>query len=249
MNTKRLLPAVLLGCCLAGHLEADPPALIRVVRNAGAVEPYASAKVETNVLGMNPVAGLAESWLVEMHDSFASIEAVDQALASVARRKNPSGFLPDSDDVLPPARTLVGLYRPSLSYRPTDAEKMLGKAHYFLVSLYRTKPGAEEQFVNLIRLRSVRFDSINLDRADICYELVSGGLAGTYMILTPLTTLKSLDDSYAKSPAYAEGVREAAKKASSETDVSMERLLLRVDPRMSWVSDEFAAADPEFWKK
>ncbi|HEX4594370.1 MAG TPA: hypothetical protein VH157_08845 [Bryobacteraceae bacterium] len=72
-------------------------------------------------------------------------------------------------------------------------------------------------------------------------------MAGTYVFVAPFPTLKILDEGFAKTPAYAEGVQEAGKKAASETQISLERLLLRVEPGLSYVSDEFAAGDPDFW--
>jgi hypothetical protein len=46
-----------------------------------------------------------------------------------------------SDEVLPPARTLIALYRANLSHRRDEAAKMIPKARYFLVSVYRIRSG------------------------------------------------------------------------------------------------------------
>jgi len=56
--------------------QADPPALIRVVRNVpavGAIQPYVDGKAVAVVLGLRSVSGLQETWLTELHDSFASM--------------------------------------------------------------------------------------------------------------------------------------------------------------------------------
>jgi hypothetical protein len=39
-----------------------------------------------------------------------------------------------------------------------------------------------------------------------------------------------------------------ASKAMAETILVREQRLLRVEPAMSWVSDEFAAPDLDFWR-
>ena len=250
MTTKLI---VLLGCWPIAQVWADPPVLLRVIRNVQDVDPsrtYADARTAVNVLGMRAVSGLDEAWLMEMHDSFASIEEVDRALASTrpVRNSNGSGY-PASDEVLASARSLIGLYRSGLSYRPDEATKNLPKARYLLVSIYRIRPGNEAAFAEVVKLRRARSDSINLDRPEIAYEVVAGAMSGTYVFVAPIPTLKTLDDGLARSPNYAEGVRDAVKKASAETDISQERMLLRVEPGLSYVSDDFAAVDAEFWNR
>src|SRR5215471_6977333 len=213
MSTKLLV--LFLGCWPIGQLWADPPELLRFIRNIHDAEPsrsYADARTEVNVLGMRAASGLDEVWLMEMHDSFASIEEVDQALASVRQTGNSNGSAnPASDDLLPPARLLISLYRPALSYRPDEAAKNLAKAHYLLISIYRIRPGNEAAFADVIKLRRVRNDSINLDRPEIAYEVVTGAMSGTYVFVAPFSTLKTLDDGLARTPAYAEGIRDAGK--------------------------------------
>jgi hypothetical protein len=243
------LIVLILGFWPVAQVFADPPELLRVIRNvqdAQTTHAYADARAAVDVLGMRVVSGLDEAWLMEMHDSFASIEGVDQALASKRRLRSSNGDRL-ADDVLGPARLLLALYRPGLSYRPDEAVKNLSKARYLLISIYRVGPGNEAAFAEVVKLRRFRSDSINLYRPEIAYEVIAGAMAGTYVFVAPFPTLKILDEGFAKTPAYAEGVQEAGKKAASETQISLERLLLRVEPGLSYVSDEFAASDPDFW--
>ena len=74
MPTKLIV--LILGYWPIAQLWADPPELLRVIRNVQDVEPsrcYADAKIAVNVLGMRAITGLDETWLMEMHDTFASI--------------------------------------------------------------------------------------------------------------------------------------------------------------------------------
>jgi hypothetical protein len=235
------------GLCLISHVLAEPPSLLRIVRNvqgATFIQSYADSKTVVNVLGMRAVSGPNEDWLIEMLDSFASLEGVDQALAATRPSKD-SGAVPD--DLLPPARLLIAMYRPGLSYRPDEAVKNLPKARYLLISLYRMRPGNEALFAQVVKLQRARSDSINLDRPELAYEVVAGAISGTYVFVAPFPTLKTLDDGLARTPAYAEGVRETGKKVAAEAEISLERMLFRMEPSLSYVSEEFAAGDPEFW--
>ena len=101
---KTALFTILFATCLAAQAPADPPALVRVIRSP--LQPYsklyADAQAAVTVLGMNSISGPSESWLIEMHDSFATIEELDTALNAVTPPNNMPVLA--SDDVLAPSR-------------------------------------------------------------------------------------------------------------------------------------------------
>jgi hypothetical protein len=237
---------------LGAQTLMDPPALIRVVRTPGmdasAASPYVNAGSVTPVFGITSITGSLETWLIEAHDSFASIEQLDQAIRGIGfEAGNPTGNLA-ADDVLPPSRSWLAVYRPAWSYRPGEAIRSIAKARYFQISLYRTRPGTEADLADLLKARRVTFDSINLDRPDMVYQVISGAPAGTYLLVAPFASLKSLDDALAAVPIYARPEEKVAKQAAAEGGIMHENLLFRVEPEISYVSDDFAAADPSFWR-
>lgn len=237
------ISAVAAACAIA-QLPADPPALVRVIRSP--LQPYrslyAQAHAAVTVLGMSAVSGPSETWLVEMHDSFATIEDVDKAFTALAPPGSPALSPLPSDDVLAPSRTLIALYRPAWSYRAEEAVKLLPKARYFLISIYRNRSANDAAFAALVRSRSAGLDSVNLDRPDIVYEVISGAPSGTYLLLAPMVSLKTLDDTLAVRAGRGEGSPQA-----SHSEIAREHLLFRIEPGISYVSEEFAAADRDFW--
>jgi hypothetical protein len=245
---KTIFLAGLLACAAAAQQAAEPPPIIQVVRKLGTRLPpgrqYASAGAAVNVLGMAAITGPQETWLLECHDSFDSIETLDRALAAY--------FGQTPSDELEPARTLIAFYRPGWSYRAEQAVRMLPRAHYFHVTIYQIHSGEEAGFGDLIKARRLNLDSVNLDRPDLAYQVISGAPSGTYVFLAPLVSLRTMDDAVATLPYFAENVaRREAKEAeaiSAKLEVSRQHLLLRVEPRLSYVSDDFAEADPEFWR-
>lgn len=250
---------VLLVCLAAGCAAAqmaEPPAILQVVRKVGSSTApqrhYGNAGAAVNVVGMTSITGLPETWLVEAHDSFDSIETLDKGLTAVAPKLMADPAEPLQEDVLAPARTLIALYRHYLSYRPEQAIRMFPRARYFHMTVYRIRPGAETDFSELVKLRRLNLDSINLDRPDVAYQVISGAPSGTYVFLAPLASLRTMDDAVASLPVYAETLARAeaktAAKVSALAEISREHLLFRVEPRISYVSDEFAAGDPEFWR-
>jgi len=247
--TKTALLAGVLAFCAAA--QADPPTLIRIIRAVslpgaatGSVQPYIGAKTTVLVLGLASISGLSETWLMEAHEPFESIESVDKALNanSPTRDFNLAPITPD--DLLPASRTLIGLYRLSLSYRPEEAMKSLPKARYVLVSIYRIRPGTEAAFVDLSKQRRARYDIVNLDRPEIAYQVLSGTASGTFLFVSPLNSLKTLDDALAKAPPFGDGARGTSTAPAPD---SHELLIFRIEPRLSYVPDEFASEDPDFW--
>lgn len=235
--------------CLCGQSYGDSFTLIRLLRrpsgggvNTDMIKTHRNARVPVDVIGLRSITGVQQSWLVEAHGSFASIEATDAALTAV-------GGTGDSADAGYP--TLVGLLRPGLSYRPVDAMKALSLARYFQVTIFRTRPGTSYEFAEVMRMRNAAQDYINLDRPEIGYQIISGAESGTYVFLAPMQSLSAIDNAitatWGRTDVAAHAARQASNKAAGEADIWREQLLFRVEPRMSFVSETFGAGSPEFW--
>lgn len=241
---------ILLTGLLAIGAAAQPPNIIRVVRN-GNLGSYIQAARNTDpkpaitVFGMSAIAGLGENWMIELHDSFGNLEDLDRAGGSIIF--SPNGSQPQADDLLPPSKALIAVYRPGLSYRPDQGVQSFPKARYFDIAIYRIRLGTEADFAKFLKLRGFGQDSVNLDKPEIAYQVVSGAPAGMYIVLTPLPSLRVLDDARANTPAYAQADQDTARKIAADLQLSREHLWFRVDPNLSFVSDQFAADDPTFW--
>ena len=251
---KILLLAGLLAGCAAAQLTDVPP-VIQIVRKPGIaaapLRPYADAKAAIEVIGLTSMTGVPESWMIEAHPSFMSIEDLDQAMAPARQAEAAERSDSGQDDVLAPARTMIATFRGDWSYRPQEAIRMFPKARYFHVSVFHTRPGQDAGLDDLMSLRRATMDSVNLARPDLVYRVISGEPAGVYLVLAPLVSLKILDDGAAALPAYAEPIAAAEAKARTKVadmEQAREYYLFRVEPRISYVSDEFAAGNLDFWR-
>jgi hypothetical protein len=222
----------------------EPSPLIQLTRRPGvdasSTRRYVDAGVSVNIVGLASITGSPETWLIAAHDSFASLENVDKAVRSLTPGEPLDQI---SSDVFALSRNLIAFYQPGLSYRPDQAIRLFPKARYIHATIYRIRPGTEAGFAELVKLRRGAFDSINVDRPDMAYQVISGASSGTYVFLAPLASLKSLDDGIARTPVHAE-----SSKAAAESEISRVHLLFRVEPGLSYVSDDFASADLEFWR-
>lgn len=235
---KALLLSVVLARLLSAQTLGEPFFLVRLTQgDSSVVQPYRAVSPNVDIVGMRSITGPSQTWFVEAHPSFTSFETVDKALAGA-----------DPVD----ATSMIGLFRAGLSYRPDEAIKLIRSARYFQVTVFRIRPGADIDFSELIRIRKTTFDAINLDRPEIGYQIISGATSGTYVFLSPLQSLRTLDNTFARMNSHPEGFspprNKEARQIQWEADITREHMLFRVQPGLSKVSDEFAATDPEFWR-
>jgi len=236
--------------CLVTAAQVPPP-LVRIIRLPGSQvlippERYSAVRAQVDVLGLRAATGLPETWTIEMHSNFASLEDLGTALGDLPA----PAATGCADDVLGAPRILVAYYQGGWGYRSEEAMRMLPRARYMHVTIYRMRPGGEEELEKSLALRRRRMDAVNFDHPDLVYHVVSGGNSGLYIALAPMVSLRKLDEGVAKFPASAEPEAAAeahAGQASAAAEISRESLLFRLDPRISYVSADFAAPDPGFW--
>jgi hypothetical protein len=230
---------VAFAAALGAQQLGEPFFLMRFTRgDSTAIRPYRQSSAPADVIAMDALTGSTQTWLIEPHGSFAGVEALDQVLAQAPAVE---------------ATRWIGVYRSALSYRSDEAIKLVRSARYYQVTVFRMRPGADVDFAEMMRMRKAAFDSINLDRPEIGYQVISGSTTGTYIFLAPLNSLRTLDNTFARMPTNAEVAPSARNPKSREiqweADITREHMLFRVDPRSSWVSEAFSTADPDFWRK
>ena len=129
----------------------------------------------------------------------------------------------------------------------------MARSRYFTATVFRIRAGAESDFAELIRMRRATADAVNLDRPDLAFQVISGTAAGTYVFLAPIQSLRSMDDGRNPLPVYAEPLANArrtdGKQIAADIELSREHFILRVEPRISWVADDFAEIDKGFWRR
>ena len=202
-----------------------PPPIVQISCESGAftvpVKPYQEAQAAIDVVGMVSATGTPQTWSLELHNNFASIEDLHQALSKASYRAGAGVPNQPQDDLLAPPRTMIALYEHDWSYRPDEAVRLLPKARYVSVTIHRIHVGLEDQFAQLVHLRKLTNASINLNRPELAYRVAA--------------------------PVADERAKAAPKAA--EIEIGRENLLFTVAPSLSYVSDDFAAVDAAFWRR
>ncbi len=251
--------------CAVFQLSAqapEPPKVLRIIRE-DIKEGKASAHEKTEMkfaqtltkikfpastLAMTSMSGLNQAWFLEPHETFASIGDVQAVM-----EKNPELDTLDALDseYRSSSRVTLAVYRPDLSYHGTQLMEGLPKSRYFNVITIRIRFEHDQEFAELAKTAVAAAEKAENDQPVAVYQVVSGGPAGTYILFEPAATLKALDEGQARSRALMQAMGESnAKKflkSAGEIIAGEESLLFAFNPKMSYVSKEFAAGDPDFW--
>jgi hypothetical protein len=151
---SKLLFALALTPAAFCQAPTDPPPILQIACEYGhagvPVKPYAAAKAAVDVVGMSSATGSPQTWTIEMHNNFASIEDLDKTIFGMAPAPGArDAYGQPQEDLLTPPRTMIALYEPEWSYRPDDAVRLLPKARYMEVTIHRIRQGLESDFEHL----------------------------------------------------------------------------------------------------
>lgn len=142
----------------------------------------------------------------------------------------------------------VLMFREDLSLRP---KVEIAHMRYFEISRFHVKQGHDKDWEALVKMYASGFDKI----ADAHWAVYQGqyGLEdGTYIIFTQIKSLAETDREASDWMKFTSAMGEDGMKKLNEltaaTIDSSETNLFAFNPRMSYVSEDWIKADPEFWK-
>ena len=212
---------------------------------------FRKGNVTTYYVGMTSESGPSEAWFLEPYDSFGGMEkARAEILQSPLAAELEAANVTDGE-LRTGSRTLLAVFRNDLSYRPAEAMSSLPKCRQMGVTVLRIKYGHDTDLVQLAKLLIEGDEKSNADQPAVTYQVVSGGPSGIFLIFSPMDSLARMDAAPARAAAARQAMGDRNQKhfdlLAPEVVQSSESLLFAFDPRMSYVSKEFAAADPAFW--
>ena len=268
---KNLFPLLAIGLLLSAPLQSlaqekapmGPPKVLQIYREevkpgkgtahekleSAYARAFAKAKWPTEYLAMTAVTGPGEVVFLSGYDSFAALEKDRLAIEKTAALTSEFEKLdPQESEFLSGGRSTLAVYREDLSYRPNVN---VAQAHYMSVLTFRLRPGHEPDLEEAAKIVRGAYEKLNVDFHWAIFQVTSGAPGGTYLVFAPLKSLAEIDAARARSKALleAEGEENVKKllKIASDGYQSTEGRLYAFSPKMSYVSKEFASADPDFW--
>jgi hypothetical protein len=205
-------------------------------------------KYPANYLALTSMTGPSQAWFLEGHDSFVSVaetQAFEDKIVEFQSLDAVDAELRSSSSYA------LALYRPDLSYHSAALTEGLPKARYFNIVTIHIHFERDLEFAEIAKTAIEAAERAKSDQPVAVYQVVSGMPAGTYMLLEPAASLNALDDAPARSRTLIEAMGESGArkflKNAGEIIAGEEPVLFAINPKMSYVSKEFAAGDSEFW--
>jgi hypothetical protein len=212
------------------------------------VQAMRAAKWPTHYLAMESLSGKPRALFFTGYDSFEAMEKDARATeknatlsAALDRAQIADGeLLSDSDNG-------DFIFHEEYSLRPgVDIAHM----RYFDISLFHVRPGHDKDWDNLVKMYIKAFEKIPDAHWDT-YEAVYGQQGGTYIVITPMKSASEIDHNFAQGKQFEEAMGEAGMKKLAELSAaaieSSTSNLFAFNPHMSYVGDDWAKADPDFW--
>jgi hypothetical protein len=214
------------------------------------VQAMARAKWPTHYLAVTSLSGKSRALFLIPYASFEAWERDNMATekntalaAALDRAAMADGELLESED------QGVFIFRDDLSLRPmTDLARM----RYLEISAYRLRPGHDREWTELVKLVKATYEKAVPDAHWGVFESAYGSEGYMFLVLTTRKTLAEVDRRSQDETQFEAAMSEddmkrlgALIRASVE---SSQHELFAFNPRMSYVSEEWIKADPDFWK-
>lgn len=213
------------------------------------VQAMNDAKEPEHYIAMNSLSGRSRALFFLGYDSFADWQKDMDAM-----QKNPtfaSAFdqAQEADGKLLQAfDTGVFVYQPDKSF---GGPINIGTMKYVEITLIKVRPGHNQDWDELAKLHdSIYSKAPNAGWA--MYEKRFGAESGSeYIVLHAMRSLADIDESRAANKKIWASVSADQKKKGADLEASafesIETNLFAFDPKMSYVSDKWRNADPDFW--
>lgn len=268
MKKSLLVVFVLLVASLPVLAQEGPPKVLLIVREE--IKPgmmlthgrhsaeYASifAKLQTpnERIALIPVAG-NENEVIYLNaaQSFAEIEKInkdtDKKMAAVnaSMQSQIDRLNKEAPELHSAMRDMLAVYRPEMSFNPGVN---ISQMRYFSVTTIRIRPGHDAQYLDYVqKLVNVARGKAKVNLHLAVFQIISGAPTGTYLAFRPMKSLSELDEAVGPKvrAAMSDDQKKDADKAVGEAVMSSEVSTYAFEPHMSFVSDEFAAGDKDFW--
>jgi hypothetical protein len=207
------------------------------------------AKWPTHYLSVDSLSGKTRSLFLTGYDSFAAWEKDVQATQSNSALSAALDRATLADgDLLSETDSSAWVFNPDHSLNP-DVE--VAHMRYIDIEVFRVKPGHDSDFDDIMKLVIAAYQKIP-ESHWAAYDNVYGGSTDTHAFFVLMKSASEIDHNLATSKDFVAAMGEANMKRFAElaaTSIeSSEDNLFVFNPRMSYVSDEWIKADPDFWK-
>lgn len=214
------------------------------------VQTMTKAKFPAYYVGLTSMSGKSRALFLTLYDSFAEWgkdnDLVDKnpALAADLERDSVA-----DGDLLESVDSEVFTFDKDLSYKPRPS---LVGARYMEISVFHVKSGHRQEWQKLAKIVKDAHEKAGTSAHWSMYEVAYGTADGTYIALSADNSMADIDTGYSENKKFMDalgedGVKQFRDLFASAVDSSRSELF-SINPKESYVSEEWIKADPGFWK-
>jgi hypothetical protein len=216
---------------------------------AGWPAAFEKAKSPYFGIGMVALSGAPQAWFLTPFESNKAIgesfklNADDTTLAAELSR------LARADAAhINNARTVYLRARKEMS---RGAFPDLGKQRFYEVTIFRVRPGHEDQFAAVAKAYGDAAGRAAPGAAYRVYEVIAGMPGPVYFVISSVAAHDEFDKGMSDGDATMKGMTPdemgVMQKFATEGMVNSETQRFRIDPNMCYVPKDVRASDPAFW--
>jgi hypothetical protein len=215
------------------------------------VHAMAAAKWPQHYFAMDSLTGPPRSLFMDGFDSFEAWEKDNRAMEKNATLSAALSKAAAADgELLASLETSVFVYREDLSFQ---APPEISKMRYFDITLFKVRPGHEEEWDTAAKMYKDGFSKAVPDSHWAMFQAVYGmNSGGVYIVISPLKSLAEVDKSFGDWKKFSDtvggdGMKKLGELMSSAVETAGSNLFA-FNPEESYTPPEWVKSDPEFWK-
>ncbi len=213
------------------------------------VQAMKNAKWPTHYFAVTALTGKPRVLFLTGYDSFEAWEKdvlAEQANPTLSAALDKAAVA--DGDLLSDIDASALVYHEEYSLR---ANVDIPHMRYFEISLYRVRAGHEADWDAIVKMVKAAYEKVPDVRFATFYAQY-GQEGSTYVVFTPMKSAAEIDKGFDQDKQFMSNMGEDGMKKFSDLlaaaiETSQHNLFV-FSPSMSYVSDEWIKADPDFWK-
>ncbi len=211
----------------------------------------AKAKFPVYYVALNSESGRSRALFLTHYNSFAEWEKDNKIIDTNAALS--AGFeragLADGE-LLDELDSYVFTYDEDLSYHPHDD---LQNHRVYQIAVFQVRLGHRHEWEELVKMVKDANEKAGTSAHWGMYEIAFGEDDGTYIALTGDPSMSAIDTGFAENKKFVDAMGGADAmdkfdKMYGDCVESSHTELFTVNPKQSYVSEDWVKADPSFWK-
>ncbi|MGH9497603.1 MAG: hypothetical protein ACRD3L_00520 [Terriglobales bacterium] len=214
------------------------------------VQAFSHAKWPSHYLAVDSLSGKPRSLFLAGYDSFEAWEKDTNALQKNGALAAAFDHAEAADgELLSEISMSAFTYSEEYSF---NSSVDIAHMRYFEISLVHTRPGHQKEWDEAVKMVIAAYAKALPDTHWAAYTSAYGQPDGTYVFFTPMKSMAEIDQNLMNNKKFMAAMGEDGMKKLGELSAasieSSETNLFAFNPRISYVSDEWVKADPDFWK-